>query len=543
MVSYHQPDIVGPYSCKQHGGVLMVMLLIMIVGAATLLVSSLGSSAITIERDKTTANALAQAKEALVGRALADDNHPGSLPCPDVDDDGKLTMNVDYVGSTCTSPIGRLPWITLGLPELRDGAGEHLWYTVSKTFAAIGTPLINSDTQGTLSISGTSSASNVIAIVFAPSSAIQGDNRSPSATATCSTLPILNGSSYVAQSLCATNYLEGNNAAANTWATPNLNYHSSDTSSTFNDRMISITHKDLMPLIEKRIAREVKGCLDGYASDHSSTYPWATPVDDTTNYAGAVNTLFGRLPTNATIYNANVQLLLDDIAALQIALDNYSAVPNSTTRDALIAAGFKLDSDADSLTKNTAPPLTADDLSKAKDAGGKAQPPHIPAVGASNATVKAYVNDFQLTEINLTLRNFAESGVTPGGWPVSCTLFSSSNKYWGDWKTLVFYQIASGYAPGGSVSCDSACLTISGTGNTVTGSGTYRAAIAVAGKMKPGQTSRNATLVSDYLELLNQSGKADIPTNTSFETYKTFDAQYQTVNDLVLCLDGGSNCK
>lgn len=538
MRHFHQPDIFRLLPHKQHGVALMVMLLIMIVGAAAILVGSLASSAIRIKRDKTTENALAQAKEALIGRAVADNNRPGSLPCPDTNDDGSAEL---LSGNECPSYTGRLPWRTLKLPDLRDGAGARLWYALSQNFHDDDSIHINSDTQGTLNIGGTNPVSNVIAIVFSPGQILNGTSRSPSVTAAC---PSLKNSPNVAQSLCAANYLENSNAALNTWTTPNLNYQSADISSTFNDRIIFIAYQNLMPLIEKRIAREARSCLDDYASAHSSTYPWAAPVSDATNYAGTTNTLFGRLPVNASIYNANVQLLLDDIAALQIALNNYSANPAGTiTRNALIAAGLKLYNDANNISPNNnpAPPLTSDDIAKAKDAGDKAQPPHTPAIGADNTTVQAYVNDFQLTEINLTLTNFAESGVTPGGWPASCTLFSLP--YWLDWRNMVFYQIASGYVPGSGVSCGASCLTITGSGNTVAGSGTYRAAVAVAGKMQPGQTSRNATLVADYLELLNQFGKTDIPTSTSFETYNTFDALYPTVNDLVLCLDGRNNCK
>lgn len=529
-----QPDFPHPSLRMQHGGVLMVMLVIMIIGAAAILVGSLGSPTLKIERDKITANALAQAKEALIGRAVTDGNRPGSLTCPDTNNDGSAEL---LSGNDCPSYTGRLPWRTLKLPDLRDGAGERLWYALSRNFRDDDSNHINSDAPGTLSISGTSSSSNVIAIVFAPGTVVNGASRSSSAAAACSSLKDI---PHVAQSWCATNYLEGSNAALNTWTNPNMNYQSADTSSAFNDRMIFITYQNLMPLIEKRVAREVKTCLDDYALVNANAYPWAAPVSDTTNYAGILNTRFGRLP-QFTPYNSNVQLLLNDVAGLQLALNNYSASPNDAIiRQAFIDAGLKLYNDADSLSQNTAPPLTADDLSKAKDAGDKAQPPHTPEITASNTTVQAYLNDFQLTEINLTLTNFAESGVTPG-WASGCTLFSSS--YWPDWKNLVFYQIADGYKPGGSGSCSTACLAITGSGNTVEGSGTYRAAVAVAGKMKPGQTSRNATLVSDYLELQNQSGKTDLPTSTSFETYKTFDTQYPIVNDLVLCLDGRNNCK
>ncbi|MHB1237361.1 MAG: hypothetical protein ACYCY7_07345, partial [Gallionella sp.] len=67
----------------QHGGVLLVMLVILVIGAAALLVSALNSSSLKIARDKTTADALAQAKDALIAYAASDPNRPGELPCPD----------------------------------------------------------------------------------------------------------------------------------------------------------------------------------------------------------------------------------------------------------------------------------------------------------------------------------------------------------------------------------------------------------------------------------------------------------------------------
>ena len=71
--------------------------------------------------------ALAVAQEALVahatGRPIDEAVGPGYLPCPDLDDDG-------WAESTCGSQdghtgqaqrLGRLPWKTLGIPDLRDG--------------------------------------------------------------------------------------------------------------------------------------------------------------------------------------------------------------------------------------------------------------------------------------------------------------------------------------------------------------------------------------------------------------------------------------
>lgn len=288
IVSCRQPH-------KQRGMALMMMLIIVMLGAAAVLASSLRSAALQIDRDKTTADALAQAKEALIGYAARDTNHPGSLPCPDVDDDGLLKMNVDYIGSRCASTIGRLPWKTLGLPELRDGAGEHLWYTVSKPFAAIGSPNINSDTQGTLNISGTTTASSAIAIIFAPGNVLPSQSRSAAATAPCAAT-----GTTIPQSQCATNYLEGSNAALSTWAAPNVNYQSAASGSAFNDQTIFITHEQLFHPVQMRIAREAKACLDAYAAANANTYPWAAPVTDTSNYAGVSNTFFGRLPMTSS---------------------------------------------------------------------------------------------------------------------------------------------------------------------------------------------------------------------------------------------------
>src|SRR3989338_8627952 len=116
-----------PHSCSsnQCGAALLVMLIIMIIGGMAYLVSSLNSSTLNVARGKVTADALKQAKEALIGRAVTDTTSPGSLPCPDADGDGSADL---FSGNNCPYYIGRLPWKTLGLSDLRDGSGEELWY-------------------------------------------------------------------------------------------------------------------------------------------------------------------------------------------------------------------------------------------------------------------------------------------------------------------------------------------------------------------------------------------------------------------------------
>jgi len=60
---------------------------------------------------------------------------------------------------------------------------------------------------------------------------------------------------------------------------------------------MTITYQDMMPLLERRVSREVLNCLTSYASANNGRYPWAAPVTDvTTPYSDVINTRFGRLP-------------------------------------------------------------------------------------------------------------------------------------------------------------------------------------------------------------------------------------------------------
>lgn len=167
------------------------------------------------QRQQRSTDALAQAKEALIGSAVSDDNRPGSLPCPDTDDDGVEEL---FSGSNCPSYIGRLPWKTLGLPEPRDADWERPWYMLSPQFrdnAAI-EPL-NTDTLGDVSVySGNGSTlltTQAVAVVLAPGGPIGPQTRSATLTALC---PVTG--TIIAQSRCASNYLESasgiNNATA-----------------------------------------------------------------------------------------------------------------------------------------------------------------------------------------------------------------------------------------------------------------------------------------------------------------------------------------
>jgi hypothetical protein len=73
---------------------------------------------------------------------------PGDLPCPDRNNDG-----IAETSCSNTARLGRLPWKTLGIGDVRDGSGERLWYDVSEHYKNNPRILpLNLDTSGTWSM-------------------------------------------------------------------------------------------------------------------------------------------------------------------------------------------------------------------------------------------------------------------------------------------------------------------------------------------------------------------------------------------------------
>jgi hypothetical protein len=497
---------------KQHGAALMVMLIIMVLGSAVFLVSALNSSSVQIERDKKTEDALAQAKAALIGRAAADSSLPGSLPCPDIIGAG----NAD-AGPDCTSYIGRLPWKTLGLSDLRDASGAPLWYALSRNFRKdSANNIINSDTLGTLNITGNKSINNAVAIVFAPGGNLNTQNRS-NATATCTT-----SNSTIASNLCATNYLEGSNANLNTSATPNIQYTSNNPNSTFNDQLIYITTDQLLPIVEQRIAREAKICLDDYAAANAQKYPWAADVADINLYASKPNKTRGRLPKQPVPSN-DVIAMMDAITSLQSAVNSCATADNATNRNNLDSSGSTLENAAKTVRNNypdTTPMISSSVTTPAISAANNAQVNNKCAAILTNPSGNNVQQKLNATYTTLDgiASNFP--------WTINCSLFPSST-YWVDWKDLIFYKIDSNFTQNGT-----------GTGPTlqINGTGNYRAVVLMARRAISPQTHTTRTVISNYLEGINQAG-------TGFSTYRPDVPGFQTTNDLVMCLDGKVNCK
>jgi hypothetical protein len=257
----------------------MLFLVLLVLGALAAIVTGVNASSVQLDRNRQTLSALQQAREGLVGWAASQASlGPGHLPCPDLDNDG------DSEGAACgtaATRVGRLPWKTLGLPDLRDANGERLWYAVSRCFLErqIGTETaqcateyrVNSDTRGSLTIGGSAPANEVVAIVFAPGAALAGIGQSRSGP----------GTTAVA------NYLEDENAAG----IDDL-FVATAASDNFNDTVLALRAEDLFPSVENavrgRIARELVPVVEAYRTAWGGVYPFAAAFDGRPSTTGAV---------------------------------------------------------------------------------------------------------------------------------------------------------------------------------------------------------------------------------------------------------------
>lgn len=174
----------------QRGAALLIAVALLGLLAIATLARALAAPA-GVERQLATERALTRARDALIAygalgnAAGTQNNSPGALPCPDLDNDGVS----EQLAGNCTSNIGRLPWRTLGLGPLTDGAGECLWYARSTAFSnniptsergsSADKPALNPATPGGIIevTAGGPSGQRIAAVIIAPGTALPGQAR------------------------------------------------------------------------------------------------------------------------------------------------------------------------------------------------------------------------------------------------------------------------------------------------------------------------------------------------------------------------------
>lgn len=300
----------------QHGlATTGLILILFLAGASAVTIYYFSGARQRVESERQTAAALAQARDALIGYAAsvnttgAPGPRPGDLPCP------STALLADGTPSgIATTPcnnlaIGYLPWRTLGLPPLRDGSGELLWYAVSAGFKNNPRSMdpLNSDTAGEFTVTGTAAATGVIAVVFAPGATLGslGQNRTLLQNAPCATT-----GTTIPRVRCAANYLEGGNSDGDAFFSTSPESHIPSASNpTFNDRLMLVTRNEFFPAIESRVARDIRAALSDYYASNNY-YPYAAALNGNTCISGnyPAGNYRGRLPTGGCTNLASLTL-------------------------------------------------------------------------------------------------------------------------------------------------------------------------------------------------------------------------------------------
>ncbi|MDH3282594.1 MAG: hypothetical protein OEQ18_15915, partial [Gammaproteobacteria bacterium] len=394
-------------------------------------------------------------------------NRPGGLPCPDTDNNGEEELNC--------GEIGRLPWRTLDVPELRDSAGAKLWYAVSPNYLnrAASEPL-NSDVPGQLSLDG---ADGIVALVFAP------------------------GAPLGAQTLRAANpndvvqFLDGVNAVADGDYTAAL-------SATQNDLVLPITVAEIMRDVHKRVTAAAADLVSRHLATYGfSNYLWLAPFDNpaTSNLMARTTVLQGHIPLHVAGQNYTSDYTVEwSITGPGVQLN---AGPNTLTQAALqentqtVAAGIcrnaggpldQFSCDPANAVQTNGLPAGVDTRtfefnlpSFFSDSGYDIRPPAASRVGSRNVSVEnavfaaspAWV--IRITDRDaganvlgggtITFDNVTNGDLAVNGIHLAPQIDPGGDYAWylnNNWHALVYMSVAPGYAPGQANTCAIGCLTL-----------------------------------------------------------------------------------
>ena len=283
-----------PPQAKQQGLALILFLITALtVAGAGFFIAAQRVKNSSIQTDITTYKALAAAKQTLVAYSVSfTPTTPtlelGRLPYPDRSDDPPDLFNgmsdcINYGATLDLSLlIGRLPWLGTEPPcpgpnspinfDLRDSAGERLWYAVSPHMVpnlanasfspAFSDPNPAAPYQWITLYDENGLVSDRIAfIIISAGMPHSGQNR---------------------RSNAIRNYLD-------TYAVPGVgivnNYDTDLTfvkapkSDSFNDKLIYVTIDELMPLIEKRVLLDIRNLLTTYQATYGF-YPYPAALGD-----------------------------------------------------------------------------------------------------------------------------------------------------------------------------------------------------------------------------------------------------------------------
>lgn len=254
---------------KNRGIALLLMLSFLIVVFTTVVIARLSLNDLAQKRQTATLKALTETRDAIMAWSLTQNSSalpPGALPCPDTDLDGNLDGNSDYTGIICTRELGAVPFVTLNIPEPRDGDGAKIWYGVSNIYAANSQAQIRNSSQlSPLFLN----ANRIAFILISQNDALGGQNRGNVSFAN------------------RAQFLEGENADADF-------FYSDLRDDAHNDLVLAMPAGIFWSAVEEVVLSQVASLLQTY-NNQCGSYPWADTFSDTDDDSDN-NVLEGHVP-------------------------------------------------------------------------------------------------------------------------------------------------------------------------------------------------------------------------------------------------------
>lgn len=513
---------------RSQSGISLILFVFLLGLALTGLgIKYLTAGSLQIQRSVDSTQALAEAKAAVIGNVVSGQSgtSTGQFPCSE-DTSSIGTSNEGQAQGSCSNTltsIGRFAWRTLGTGDLRDGNNDKLWYALSAGFR---TEPVNSDTVGGLAIDGVQN--QAIVLLFSPGVALSSQSRP-----TASAVPVV------------TDYLETENSDGD------KDFITGTSSTTFNDKLVSIKPDDIFPVLEKRVLGEVKNYLVAYKAIWHA-YPFPAPFSDpsTASYIGNISTAStgGLLPiadAGLTWASGNGTSVRSSdgssrpascvvsgggtVLTCTIANQNYSGARILTINANLnnVGLGFYQEMDVNSTSDFQITPAavkTTSTLSYTLDGAGGGTITLTATPTTSRSTYSIIFK--QLPQLD--------------DWNTTAAI--PSYIYKNNWQQLIYYRVASPYLPGGTGSCGT-CLTVNRIDVTPSTSKTNVAALLVSagrklditnarpaptyGSSNPAQLRPGSTL-ADYLDSANNTTANLIFESTNLPL-STFNDQVEVV--------------
>jgi len=498
-------------AARQRGAVLILLLTVLVIGLAWYTVGALGQAVPTrAERDLKTGAALRQAKRALLAYAAqyaarGSTIEPGQMPCPE-SLNAVGTGRQGQASSNCGNgvAVGRLPWETLGVDELRDGDGEPIWYVLSPGFRSAP---INFGTPGRLTYDGT--PNSAVALLIAPGPALNTQSDPAAPPAGCGKVDQQIGTRNTA-ALDPLNFLEcGNATGQNMFAGP---------SRWSNDAVIAITAADwsraVAGPVADRLQRQVAPALEQWRSSESvadwgvSFLPYASSFSDpaSNDLCGNYGRMEGISPfaqsaSSACASWSGAFMTKTGGSGEWFPLVCYP-VTGAMTCSFLYWGGslqLRVDATAPNAAGSFRGPLKASDVasSGAQATGISYSTSLSPATGAAAASATLDYADSSFAFATVTINNLPDAAI-----------LSDPRLSWflrNEWQRYAYYAISSAVSvnPGASVCAapgDPACLTLNGLPPSNGGGNDKKLVLALMGPGPVAAQIQPSNRAGNYLE-------------------------------------------